>query len=69
MDKFFIQNAFKTLDEIEEEMTKEKSLTESLVETKAKPEGDKIASYNAGLKLAKEKNKPIKIIFKQQIKW
>ena len=59
MDKFFIQNAFKTLDEIEEEMTKEKSLTESLVETKAKPEGDKIASYNAGLKLAKEKNKPV----------
>ena len=59
MDKFFIQNAFKTLDEIEEEMAKEKSLTESLVETKAKPEGDKIASYNAGLKLAKEKNKPV----------
>ena len=59
MDKFFIQNAFKTLDEIEEEMTKEKSLTESLVETKAKPEGDKISSYNDGLKLAKVYNKPV----------
>lgn len=59
MDKFFIQNAFKTLDEIEEEMNKQKSLNESLNETKAKPEGDKISSYNDGLKLAKVYNKPV----------
>lgn len=32
MDKFFIQNAFKTLDEVEEEMNQQKSLKEDLKE-------------------------------------
>lgn len=40
--------------EIDEE-PEEKSLTE----TKAKPEGDKVKSYNAGLKLAKLNGKPV----------
>lgn len=40
--------------EIDEE-PEEKSLTE----TKAKPEGDKVKSYNDGLKLAKLHNKPV----------
>ena len=40
--------------EVDEE-PEEKSLTE----TKAKPEGDKVKSYNDGLKLAKLNNKPV----------
>ena len=55
MDKFFIQNAFKTLDEIEEEMTSKQFLRE----TKEKPAGDEVASYNKALKIAKENNKPV----------
>ena len=34
-------------------------ITEDLTEAKAKPEGDKVKSYNDGLKLAKLHNKPV----------
>lgn len=37
----------------------EESEKKSLTETKAKPEGDKVKSYNDGLKLAKLHNKPV----------
>ena len=37
----------------------EDSEEKSLTETKAKPEGDKVKSYNAGLKLAKLNGKPV----------
>lgn len=37
----------------------EESEEKSLTETKAKPEGDKVKSYNDGLKLAKLHNKPV----------
>ena len=37
----------------------EESEEKSLTETKAKPEGDKVKSYNAGLKLAKLNGKPV----------
>lgn len=37
----------------------EESEEKSLTETKAKPEGDKVKSYNAGLKLAKLNDKPV----------
>lgn len=36
-----------------------KLIDKSLTETKAKPEGDKVKSYNDGLKLAKLHNKPV----------
>ena len=37
----------------------EESEEKSLTETKAKPEGDKVKSYNDGLKLAKLHSKPV----------
>ena len=50
------KNIFASLvDEIEEEMT----TNQFLRETKEKPAGDEVASYNKALKIAKENNKPV----------
>ena len=64
MDKFFIQNAFKTLDEIENEMkANKKQLTEDLKkeEDSENLDFDDLADKYAG-KIFNFNNKPVQII-------